>query len=154
MEEVARRSGVGRATLYRHFSSREELIQLIYIRALRGLGEAIEAAEPDRGSPVEALRRQIDGCLAAIGRHPMVVQNRIGSPDVQAETGRAFAPLVELIERGQKDGSVRDDLPADWLAGLIPVTCILAVAAVDREEYSLAEAPEVVAKTLFEPILS
>lgn len=55
LEEIARVAGVGIGTLYRHFPTRDALLEEVYRRAVAQLGEAAQAlsgAHP----PVEALR--------------------------------------------------------------------------------------------------
>jgi AcrR family transcriptional regulator len=55
LDEIARRSGIGNATLYRHFPTRDALIEAVY----RSEVEKLAAAEPRFAStmpPLEALR--------------------------------------------------------------------------------------------------
>jgi AcrR family transcriptional regulator len=56
MAEIARRAGVGRATIYAHFPTREALIDAITQRAIAEVSAVIDAAEPERGDPADALR--------------------------------------------------------------------------------------------------
>src|SRR4051812_43213307 len=54
LDAIAKRAGVGNATLYRHFPTREDLVEEVYrdqIRPLRDDALALLAAEP----PVRAL---------------------------------------------------------------------------------------------------
>src|ERR1700722_14655909 len=55
LDDIARRSGVGNATLYRHFPTRDELIEAVY----RNEVERLAAAEQRFATtmpPIEALR--------------------------------------------------------------------------------------------------
>lgn len=61
LSEIATAANVGRSTLHRHFSDREELIRALGIYIYEMSNTAIYEAHPESGLPVEALRRLIDG---------------------------------------------------------------------------------------------
>src|SRR5690349_23491142 len=73
MAGIARRAGVVRATLYVHFPTRESLIDAVTRHAIAEVAGVIEAAEPDRGEPTEALARLVATAWRTMGRyHPLV----------------------------------------------------------------------------------
>src|SRR3954470_23951770 len=57
MAEIARRAGVVRATIYAHFPTRESLLDAVMEDAVGQVVEAMNAADPERGEPKEALER-------------------------------------------------------------------------------------------------
>jgi AcrR family transcriptional regulator len=116
MAEIARRADVVRATIYVHFPTREELIAAVTERAIAEATQAIAEAEPGRGDPAEALERVVAAAWGALGRfHALVAINtRLPSAELRRRHHAVLEQLQPLIERGQRDGSFRDDVPASW----------------------------------------
>lgn len=54
LEDIARRAGVGIGTLYRHFPTREHLVEVVYRRELERLAEAAAELSAER-APDQAL---------------------------------------------------------------------------------------------------
>ncbi|MFC3653666.1 TetR/AcrR family transcriptional regulator [Dyella humi] len=55
LEEIARRAGVGIGTLYRHFPTRDAILEAVYRQEAEQLGE-VASALLEKMEPVEALR--------------------------------------------------------------------------------------------------
>jgi AcrR family transcriptional regulator len=116
MAEIARRAGVVRATIYVHFPTREALIAAVTRRAVAEVTEAIEAAEPTRGEAREALQRVVAAAWSNLGRfHALVeINTRLASANLHELHHPVLAVLAPLVERGQRDGVFRRDVPAAW----------------------------------------
>src|SRR6476660_4822006 len=56
LEDIARRAGVGIGTLYRHFPTREHLVEVVYRREVEGLVAAADELARDH-APDAALER-------------------------------------------------------------------------------------------------
>jgi AcrR family transcriptional regulator len=121
MAEIARRAGVVRATIYVHFPTREALIEAVTERAISEAVGVIEAAEPDRGAPADALRRVVTAAWRALGRfHALVALNVQLPPEELRRRHHAILAMLEpLIERGQRDGTFRSDVPTGWHLSMI-----------------------------------
>src|SRR3954454_9205678 len=135
MAEIARRAGVVRATVYVHFPNRETLIAAITRRALSEVTAAIEDAEPERGDPVDALHRVVLAAWRALGRfHALVEINTRLAHGEQHDLHRpVLGALVPLIERGQRGGGFRTDVPVTW-----HLTMLLALVHAASAELSAA----------------
>jgi AcrR family transcriptional regulator len=138
MAEVARRAGVVRATIYVHFPTREALIEAVTRRAIADATATLQAAEPDRGDAAAALRRVVESAWRTLDRyHALVAINaRLAPADLRRRHGPVLAILEPLIERGQRDGAFRADVPAAW-----HLSMILALIHAASGELSAARLP-------------
>ena len=73
--DVATAAGVGRATLYRHFPTRESLLEAIRTQGLVDGEEAVQACRLDEGSATEALARLMAAWLELGDRYRVIVVN-------------------------------------------------------------------------------
>lgn len=124
MVEIARRAGVSRATTYVHFPTRESLVAAVTARAIADVASVLEAAEPERDDPTDALRRVLRASWRELDRFHALVAINAKLPE--KEFHRLHLPVLKhltpLIERGQRDGAFRGDVPVAWhLAMLLAI---------------------------------
>src|SRR5256714_15618233 len=62
LEEIARRAGVGIGTLYRHFPTRQALLEALYVDEVQGMCRS--AAQTDGADPWEAANSWFQGFIA------------------------------------------------------------------------------------------
>ena len=117
VHDIARRAGVGHATVFRRFPTKDDLVLAMFEERLDELAAVAEAAA-ERDDPWEGLVE----LMTAIGeRHARdrglmeaVGTQIFGSPKLTEHRFRLVEPIGRLLRRAQEAGVVRADLePAD-----------------------------------------
>jgi AcrR family transcriptional regulator len=143
MAEIARRAGVVRATIYVHFPTRDSLLDAVMERAVTDVAEATRAAEPHRGEPVEALERVLRATWRELARfHALLAINtaRLSAEELHRRHLPVLDQLEPLIERGQREGVFRGDLPVAWHLAVIRAIVHTASAAIQGGRIPESEA--------------
>jgi AcrR family transcriptional regulator len=114
MTEIAARSGVGRATLYRHFPTREILLQELQRVVVESVGHGLRAAELESLSAPEALDQAVRVVLAVGHEYAVVIREQVPVPrDVADQLVRD--PIRGMLTRGQAEGVLRRECSLEWL---------------------------------------
>jgi len=126
MQEIASAAGLHRATVHRHFATRDELVEAVREHALDEFAAVIGDPALQELEPTEALEELTRRSLELGDRNRIY---RVAATFDEASDARAelFArPVVEIVDRGQRAGVVRADLSPELLArawgGLLLVT--------------------------------
>ncbi|MEV0646366.1 TetR/AcrR family transcriptional regulator [Phytomonospora sp. NPDC050363] len=129
--DIARRAGVGKGTVFRHFATKDDLIAAILtdrIDALNTLGESLITAEDTGAALAEFLtaaarqRQERDLSFLAEASEAMTEVTRVRV--------RMLATLDRLVGRAREQGTVRDDVTGadvfllmcapNYVAGYVP----------------------------------
>ncbi|MFJ1768474.1 TetR/AcrR family transcriptional regulator [Amycolatopsis sp. NPDC088138] len=124
LDDIARAAGVGNATLYRHFPTRQQLIDAVYeerIGALCVLAEQVRATEPAGAALVGWLRAVVDHISGSRGlRDAFADAHHLGETPQLAEWHRMTdEAAVPLLRDAQAAGAAHPDLRADELMALV-----------------------------------
>ena len=124
LEEIARRADVGIGTLYRHFPTRDAIVEAVYRREVQQLADAAPRLA-DSLPPAEALRAWmrvfIDYIAAKKVIAPALKSLVGGGSALYADSGaRINEAIALLVERARASSDIRPDAdPADLLRALI-----------------------------------
>jgi AcrR family transcriptional regulator len=124
LDEIARRARVGIGTLYRHFPTRDAIVEAVYRREVQQLADAAPRLA-DSLPPVEALRAWmrlfIDYIAAKKVIAPALKSLVGGGSALYADSGaRITEAMGLLVERARASGDIRTDADsADLLRALI-----------------------------------
>ncbi|MGH8881388.1 MAG: TetR/AcrR family transcriptional regulator [Stackebrandtia sp.] len=139
LEEIARRAGVGIATLYRRFPDRHTLIREVALDNLTLVGEELDhatASHPDAwGALTQFLRRLVElriGVFMPILAPSLEADMRGDGGDLKANRDRVVERMGQLVHAAQRQGRLRHGIgPLDLLAGLIKLSRPLPVISAE-----------------------
>jgi AcrR family transcriptional regulator len=127
LDDVARRARIGPGTLYRHFPTRDSLLEAVYRTEVEKLAAA-ERKFAESMLPVEALRAWMLLFVDYIAAKHLIapaLNNIVGGPSKLFETTTAQikGAIEALVKRAVESGDIRPDLePLDLLRALIGVS--------------------------------
>ena len=129
LDDIARQADVGPGTLYRHFPTRDALIEAVYRSEVEKLAQAARRLSAER-SPVEALRAWMLLFIDHIAEKQIIapaLNSVVGGASKIYEGSRSLiqGEIEALVKRAIKTGDIRKDLdPFDLLRALIGVSHI------------------------------
>jgi AcrR family transcriptional regulator len=122
LEEVARRAGVGIATLYRRFPTRQALIEEIFSTRLEQMVQAAEEAlrmedawEGFSGYLFRLCALQAEDC----GVRDVLRMTFPTARSLEEPRARGYTLLTQLIDRAKEQGSLREDFSPEDLPYLL-----------------------------------
>jgi AcrR family transcriptional regulator len=112
MATIAADAGVGIGTLYRHFRTREDLLNFLAHRSFEQVLSNVQAAESNGTTASDALRRFIESAIAQ--RNELVLPLHGGPsvtvPETLAVRDQVHRAVQRIIERGRTDGTISQDV--------------------------------------------
>jgi AcrR family transcriptional regulator len=129
LDDIANKAGVGPGTLYRHFPTREDLLQAVYRSEMEKLAAA-EGKFAQSMPPIEALRAWLLLFVDAIETKQIIAPVLIGDP--KKVFASSYAQINEalraLVNRAIKSGDIRKDVdPTDLLRALVGVAHVAVI---------------------------
>ena len=118
VEEVTQHAGVGMGTLYRHFPTKEELIDAVLVDAFAGIVDAAERAldEDDAWAGFTGFLEYAVGLhVKNRGLKDVLALRSPGAKHTQAMRERMRPLLRRMIERAQEQGTLRADFTPEDL---------------------------------------
>lgn len=126
LDDIAKQAGVGPGTLYRHFPTRDELLEAVYRSEVEKLAAA-ERKFAETMPPIEALRAWMLLFVDYIATKKIIapaLNTLVGGPSkvFEASYMQIWEAIRALVKRATKSGDIRKDLdPLDLLRALIGV---------------------------------
>ncbi|MFF4349294.1 TetR/AcrR family transcriptional regulator [Streptomyces sp. NPDC001530] len=138
LDVIARRAGVGNATLYRHFPSRAALVDEVFrdtLTATMAAGERARTAKDAWTGLLDYMDAVFTGLAADRGAIDLMTTRLEGVATLEAVHAHNRDTVDMLLRRGREQGTVRGDLTTEDL--------LFALAALGRAVPALtATAPQ------------
>lgn len=126
LDEVARRAGVGNATLYRHFSDRGELVRQVALSVMARTAKRAEDALTEEPDAFAALYRFVfEAADERIGALCPMLSEAFDRDDAQVaeQTERMERAINAILDRAQGNGQLRPDIAVgDLMVALTQLT--------------------------------
>lgn len=122
LSDIATHAGVGRATLYRQFESREQLIQELAVESLVMTDKVVAPVKQRQLPAKETLAEMFKVLMPLADRYHFILSIwSIAEQDdeVMSIYNSQLNNLATLIERGKKEGSIKCSLDTAWIVCLI-----------------------------------
>ena len=140
LDDIAKSAGVGSGTLYRHFSTRDDLVAAVFTERMADHVTAVEAArrEPDAWNAFAGYVRGI--CRAQAADKGLADLFAIGhrGKELAELRSRAYDGFVALIEAAKTSGDLRADFSSEDVAILLMANA----GVIERAGSAAAEASE------------
>lgn len=141
MSEVAGAVGVGRATLYRYFPTRQALLDSIYSEAMDELAEVILSTKRSGLSTRDSLARIARAVLAKAGVAFLLMRERVVLDKPAVEEG-FIGPLSSMIEKAEQHDVFREGISSRaitfYFLGLLRSGIVLVAEGTSNVEEATA----------------
>jgi AcrR family transcriptional regulator len=132
LAEIARRAGIGNATLYRRFPRRIDLIAAVFADRMADHAQAVEAALA-AADPWEGFRGYITAATELQvhdrGIADLITMDVSKAPEIQKLRDEVFEGLVEVIGRAKAAGALRADSTPEDIVVILQANAGLATRA-------------------------
>lgn len=116
LADVAERAGVGRATLHRHFASRDDLMRALSKIAIKEMDDAVELACADATSYSEVARLALQALIPLGDRHGfLALEGETDDPELQAAYAKEQRETAEMVDAAKGEGLFDTSVPTAWI---------------------------------------
>ncbi len=145
--EIALTAGVGRATLHRHFRSRDELIQAIQTQCIEETNVAVLATDLVSATALERLHNLFSAVIPLGDRYHFLHHEGSGSDEVIQQYQRELKWTNLLVKQLQNEGAIAENVPVRWAVAQIDQLIWTAWNEVAAGRLAMADAPDLAVRT-------
>ncbi len=151
LDEIARAAGVGRATLYRYFTSRANLLNAIKLAAGEELQAVVkpilESQLPAKDKLVNIVTRLVPlGASLNVSAY-FDLSSKEKDPQVKASYLRHIAQARQLAQALKDEGAVSPEIPLVWLVASLDSLIFCAWEKVESGDIASKQAPWLLLRT-------
>ena len=148
MSAVAEAAGVGRATLYRYFPSREALVRELALEAIERTDAAVAPVFEQGLNSEDSLLGMLEAIVPLGDRYHFLATERIEDQEFAEQIRRQARETAELVEQAKKDGLFASGLPTAWIVAAIDALIWAAWDTVREGTVAPRDAASLAFKTL------
>jgi AcrR family transcriptional regulator len=126
MEDLSRRLGISKSSIYHHVESKERLLALALDRALNGLFAVADEVGAHDGAAIDRLERLVRGSVRVLVEELPYVTLLLRARGNTATERRALARrrefdqiVADLVKQAERDGDIRPDVDPATTARLL-----------------------------------
>lgn len=122
LSEIASHAGVGRATLYRQYETREKLVVAVAVYCLELIDEVTAPIDDSVESALEAVRLLFELAMPLAQEFQFLLKLghfKIDDPTILAIHQKQQREMHEVVEYGKQQGEFNPDLPTTWIIHFI-----------------------------------
>ncbi len=152
MSEIALAAGVGRATLYRHFESRELLVQALANKCLQETDELVVPLKEQGLTGKEAIEAYIDVLMPMANRFRFLMSLwniAADDPTVIRIYQRQLRELRELVKQAQDEGDICKSFSSIWVVSTFDALLTSAWQLIEHRKMSSAAAAAAFKRTFY-----
>jgi AcrR family transcriptional regulator len=143
---IAAAANVDRRTIYRRFTTREELLAAVHSARYKAVERAIDNARLHEAPVAVALHLYVEGIIAVNRAWPVVMRSVLADGTVTEHRSRLVKEVDTFLMRAVDEGLLRADVPAGWINGVLPL--LMLQAAEQLPDLTAAQAADLVVDTL------
>jgi AcrR family transcriptional regulator len=131
LDEIAKRAGVGPGTLYRHFPTRDALLDAVMQMWVDRVTETADKALAHEGPPREFLVGWFESYVALISLHkggPAKITSAMGADDspIATKTRALVGATQRIVDHLRNQGALRDEVDALQMCRLVGGVAVVA----------------------------
>lgn len=152
LQEIARHSDIGRATLYRHFANREDLVEALALMTFEDSDMVFEKIIEQSSSSTYVLQETIRTYILMGDRYYFVGLSNafMVTQKVRDRYNAQVQGLYQLIEQVKTEGAIREDLPTAWVARQIDAIILSGIRSIAETDLDSLEVLSLAVETLFD----
>jgi TetR/AcrR family transcriptional regulator, mexCD-oprJ operon repressor len=151
MSDIANEAGLGRVTIYGHFKTRAELIEVVARRVLENADEVLSAVDLT-GDAAAALARLVQASWKVTVRSGslLIAAEKALPPHLvrEAHAGGLEDRVRSFLAGAQRAGAFRTDLSTEWLVAMFHATLHAAANEIEAGRLDADDAAGVITATL------
>ena len=148
LSEIAARAGVGRASLHRHFRSRDDLVAAITLQSMNEVDAATDEAVGDARTARERLSRMLEAVVPLGDRYHFLATEAFDDVSLKTRHEADLEWLGGLVDELREEGLVAPDVPRGWAVANIDAQVWLAWSEVAAGNLAPADAAGLAMRTL------